>query len=74
MQQVYVLNCNLTHKAHRILRGVRQTYVICNIVTEINKIFQRHKKDRQCKYKRNTEWPKKMYTLFNHQYLWNKFK
>jgi len=22
----------------------------------------------------NTEWPKKMYTLFTHQYLWNKFK
>ena len=21
-----------------------------------------------------TEWPKKMYTLFTHQYLWNKFK
>ena len=21
-----------------------------------------------------TEWPKKMYTLFPHQYLWNKFK
>jgi len=24
--------------------------------------------------KRTTEWPKKMYTLFTHQYLWNKFK
>jgi len=23
---------------------------------------------------KNTEWPKKMYTLFTHQYLWNKFK
>jgi len=23
---------------------------------------------------RNTEWPKEMYTLFTHQYLWNKFK
>ena len=22
----------------------------------------------------NTEWPKKIYTLFTHQYLWNKFK
>ena len=22
----------------------------------------------------NTEWPKKMYTLFAHRYLWNKFK
>jgi len=22
----------------------------------------------------NTEWPKKMYTLFTHQYLRNKFK
>ena len=22
----------------------------------------------------HTEWPKKMYTLFTHQYLWNKFK
>ena len=22
----------------------------------------------------NIEWPKKMYTLFTHQYLWNKFK
>jgi len=22
----------------------------------------------------NTEWPKKMCTLFTHQYLWNKFK
>ena len=22
----------------------------------------------------NTEWPKEMYTLFTHQYLWNKFK
>ena len=22
----------------------------------------------------DTEWPKKMYTLFTHQYLWNKFK
>ena len=21
-----------------------------------------------------TEWPKKMYPLFTHQYLWNKFK
>ena len=21
-----------------------------------------------------TEWSKKMYTLFTHQYLWNKFK
>ena len=21
-----------------------------------------------------TEWPKEMYTLFTHQYLWNKFK
>jgi hypothetical protein len=21
-----------------------------------------------------TEWPQKMYTLFTHQYLWNKFK
>jgi len=21
-----------------------------------------------------TEWPKKMYTLFTHQNLWNKFK
>ena len=21
-----------------------------------------------------TEWPKKIYTLFTHQYLWNKFK
>jgi len=21
-----------------------------------------------------TEWPKKMYTLFTHQYIWNKFK
>ena len=25
-------------------------------------------------YKIYTEWPKKMYTLFTHQYLWNKFK
>ena len=25
-------------------------------------------------YSTNTEWPKKMYTLFTHQYLWNKFK
>ena len=24
--------------------------------------------------KLTTEWPKKMYTLFTHQYLWNKFK
>ena len=24
-----------------------------------------------CEYR---EWPKKMYTLFTHQYLWNKFK
>ena len=23
---------------------------------------------------RYTEWPQKMYTLFTHQYLWNKFK
>ena len=23
---------------------------------------------------RNTEWPKNIYTLFTHQYLWNKFK
>ena len=22
----------------------------------------------------NTEWPKKIYALFTHQYLWNKFK
>ena len=22
----------------------------------------------------STEWPKKMFTLFTHQYLWNKFK
>ena len=22
----------------------------------------------------DTEWPKKMYTLFTHQYPWNKFK
>ena len=22
----------------------------------------------------NTKWPQKMYTLFTHQYLWNKFK
>ena len=26
------------------------------------------------KVQENTEWPKKMYTLFTHQYLWNKFK
>ena len=26
------------------------------------------------KYNIYTEWPKKMYTLFIHQYLWNKFK
>jgi len=25
-------------------------------------------------YAFNTEWSKKMYTLFTHQYLWNKFK
>ena len=28
----------------------------------------------RCTYFLNTEWPKKMYTLFTHQYLWNKFK
>ena len=22
----------------------------------------------------NTEWPKTIYTLFTHRYLWNKFK
>ena len=27
-----------------------------------------------CDENTNTEWPKKMYTLFTHQYLWNKFK
>jgi len=27
--------------------------------------------DRATQY---TEWPKRMYTLFTHQYLWNKFK
>ena len=26
------------------------------------------------KFVQYTEWPKKMYTLFTHQYLWNKFK
>jgi hypothetical protein len=34
--------------------------------------------DRTQEYRRNwlqyTEWPKKMYKLFTHQYLWNKFK
>jgi len=25
-------------------------------------------------YDNYTEWPKKIYTLFTHQYLWNKFK
>jgi hypothetical protein len=41
--------------------------------------FTRNHHQALCKkYKdplhKTTEWPKKMYTLFTHQYLWNKFK
>jgi len=34
---------------------LRETSVICSIVTETNKIFQRHKQDKQYTYKRNIE-------------------
>jgi hypothetical protein len=43
-----------------------------NVITKmLNCLPHEDIKSRHFQY---TEWPKKMYTLFTHQYLWNKFK
>jgi len=45
-----------------VLGSSRHYYIIRSVVKSLSSKFS------------NTEWPKKMYTLFTDQYLWNKFK
>ena len=64
----------ISTKTPTILIGFYQTFAArpsqeFQIATYGSYLAHRHIRNKIC-----TEWPKKMYTLFTHQYLWNKFK
>ena len=54
---------------------IRPVEAGCSVRTDrydkFNSLWVNDQLDAQLRY---TEWPKKMYTLFTHQYLWNTFK
>ena len=78
---LFVCKCVLYY-CHRVATQLQLTniaYIISrNLVNEevMARVGpQNHKKKKSNQIKvENTEWPQKMYTLFTHQYLWNKVK